>query len=156
MYCTHTAVLGLYGRLHIVHRDVAVLAFGIMIDDSMIDDYYTCVLTYVCVCALSPQYWSTKVRLGILSRKVHEAIVVWSLAMLDQRIQKQALSAGQGKEKNTKWSTVEMGWPAQQRPGWDTNWQQLVQDRATRSHLCTNQGDQAATRSYPTPLTVQV
>ena len=41
MYCTHTAVLGLYGRLHIVHRDVAVLAFGIMIDDLMIDDYYT-------------------------------------------------------------------------------------------------------------------
>ena len=43
------------------------------------------------------------------SRKVHEAIVVWSLAMLHQRIQKQALSASQGKEKNTKWSTIEMG-----------------------------------------------
>ena len=60
MYCTHTAVLGLYGRLHIVHRDVAVLGFGlgsgIAIDYSMIDDYYSCVLTYVCVCALSPQY----------------------------------------------------------------------------------------------------
>ena len=55
MYCTHTAVLGLYGQLYvlyIVQRDVAVLGYGLGFGINN----HICIPAYGYVCALSPQY----------------------------------------------------------------------------------------------------
>ena len=122
---------------YIVYRVVAVLGFGLGfgINKPICIPAYG----YVCLCFESKiLIHPGKVGNTQQRRKVHEAIAVWSLALLDHRIQRKTLSAGRGKRRAPPGGT-QLRWVdlLSRDLAEIPHWQEPVQDGATWFYLCT-------------------